>query len=402
MSEGVTALWISADGCTACTFADLSGYALELLVFTRAVAVPLLAVALVTAVPVQPAAAADSTLTVAADKTGSTTFVLTRDSVVSVEGVKTSEQVEIRGRGRLFGVLLNRLGDGDQPSLLAYRTNLCKEPGCMEAAPDDFLEYVTGTGAQADDGTDKVALPAGTYAVTAFTDGAPMTATLILAGLDQATTLRPTGPAAVRYNTLDTALLPAGAPAGLAYSAGSTYATTRPSYAAYVYTSETVAGGAAQSDGACYYSDGPPLGGIYTNNCPAIDGSDRVSSGGFQLVQTTDGLRLGGYGAFGLLPADPRFSLGQYIYSALPIRNVFALQVLVEYGVAPTSAPAGRVAAPSPGAPAPSRPESARPQAAPQQLPATGGGPAVLAPLLLLLAWALLIWRRSSSRRATF
>lgn len=363
-----------------------------------------LALAAITATTAVPAHAAGlaagpaaKTLTVVADRTGSGTITLSTDSVINADALNASPDIAIEGRGRLIGVLLNRLGEGDQPSLLVYRTNLCAAPACAEAFPEDALEFVTGAPfTRADDGTGSLTLPAGTYAVTAVADGAPVTVTLALDGLSEATTLRPSGAASVQYDALDPTVLPAGAPAGLVYSAGSTYETQRPSYIAFARTNETVAGGAAQADGTCLYTDGPPPGDLYTQFCPAIDGSDRVNGGGVQTVQDPNGLRLGAYGAFGPYPADDRFTVGQYVDSAVPIRNVFALQVVVEFGVAPPLNDTAAAAEPSGTGPSGAAQAQPMPRTA-SQLPATGGRGATHAAAVLLLSAGLLLVRRRAA-----
>lgn len=331
-------------------------------------------------------AVAAPTLTVTATRPGATVVTLTRDSTVTTDAGSASGEVAVTRRGRLLGVLLNRLGEGTQPSLLAYRANLCASPGCAPALPDDSVEHVSGSGfSPTPDGTGSVmVLPAGTYAVTAFTDGAPVTAVLSLGGLTRNLAVRPVAPAAVRYDTLPTAFLPAGAPVGLAYSAGSTYATLRPSYTAFVRTDETVAAGAAQVDGECYYSDGPPAAGLYVQSCPAADGSERAGTSAVQTVQDPRALRLGSYGSFGPLPPDAVFSVGQYVYSAVPLREVVALQVVVEF-------PDARAAAPGAARPVTARPAVSVEQPPGRALAATGGS---APPIAVLLVAAVLAVRR--------
>ena len=333
-------------------------------------------------------AAAAPTLTVTAVRSGSTVVTLERDSTVRTDAESASGEIAVAGRGRLLGVLLNRLGPGAQPSLLAYRANLCATPGCTPL-PDDAVEHVSGSGfSPTPDGTGStMVLPAGTYAVTAFTDGAPLTAVLSLSGLARSLAVRPTSPAAVRYDTLPTAFVPVDAPAGLAYSAGSTYATRRPSYTAFVRTDETVAAGAAQVDGECYYSDGPPPAGLYVQSCPAVDGSERVGTSAVQTVQDPRPLRLGAYGALGPLPPDTAFSVGQYVYSAVPLRDVFALQVVVEL-------PDGRAAAAGPARPVTPRPATAVEQPPGEALATTGAGAPPTAVLLVGAALGLVVVRR--------
>lgn len=103
---------------------------------------------------------------------GESWIYLDNPSKVSIDGAMRSDQIKVAGRGRVVGVVLERVGAGPDAVLIALNYNACGTRACE---PLQVSEYVDGTQATttAEDGSRTVRLPAGRYRVVLVADGAP-------------------------------------------------------------------------------------------------------------------------------------------------------------------------------------------------------------------------------------
>ena len=188
-----------------------------------------------------------------------------------------SDDVEITGRGRAFGVVLvPQKAERNLQSLLIMVSGGCWEAGCRPEAPFRASEYIVPTGWDAKrelpDGKTAYSLTAGTYRLIAVADGAPMTARIKFRGLSGSARISPSTPVNHRHLTFQSSGGPAGVtpyhsadagPFDVTSRLGLLYSVRGQSWSPYIMGYE----------GDCFYRDAGPLAGTHLPGCPtSFDG----------------------------------------------------------------------------------------------------------------------------------
>lgn len=211
-----------------------------------------------------PVVKGDTTLT--ARRTSVVAVTLPRPARIDLHGF-LSDDVTSKGRGRVFGAVFVRAGEGSV--LLGSLTfSRCDSPGCLPARPFRQEQMVFASGAKrltpetVPQATFEI--PAGRYYAHIFTDGAPVSVRFRLAGLTGRTTITATAPHTAVVKEAEPTLPDIGA----VYSAGASAPARGPlTLMAHVITQRSQPH-IEHIENTCYYHDSTPPGGHVLPGCP--------------------------------------------------------------------------------------------------------------------------------------
>ncbi len=169
---------------------------------------------------------------------------------VDTDKMWMDDDLQVRGHGRIFGLLMVREVDGEikrrAPSMDFLRSGMCNRPGCD---PRPFA-MMSGGGTTRDG-----KLPAGIYRLYLLADGGPVKVRFSLPELPGAVRLNPTRPAQAKVHSLTPRVHTD--PAGIVFSAGDRRPFKGRGYAFQVQWVDPMGAGLIDR-GFCYYKDEAP------------------------------------------------------------------------------------------------------------------------------------------------
>jgi hypothetical protein len=286
------------------------------------------------ALPASAARAADpvrlaGTTVVTGSRDASLSLVLARPATVRIQrDVAHSDDVGVTGAGRVAGFDLRaENGSTAPPHLMAMRTNGCYTPRCAQRE-HIVTTYAVGFPMKTlGGGVTQYTLPSGRYRLLLVADSVPVTVTLRLGGPAGATTLRPTGRAAVSWQALTPNVDAGPEPMLFAYSAsaGALPVGARGGVLFTVFDVRVAAGDFGER-GFCYYP-GPPADHVYVVGCPgAQNGGGESITGPILVPHTLRALQI----LDGPKAAAPG-STGLYYDSVGAVESIAALSLRIAY-----------------------------------------------------------------------
>jgi hypothetical protein len=223
---------------------------------------------------------------VEATKTGYVEVTIPRPVTVSFEFFRNRD-VKISGGGRFTGLFLIQQGVKKPAAIYAARLRNCYEPGC-KTGYGWFFMFPTGIKWEKN-----LEVPAGEYRLYAITDGAPLSATLKLEGLEGEASFRPTHPV---HSEIGTAA--ADLPVNNLYSGGSTFKLPNDGMSMLAFAHDSSAS-VADINNDCLYKGRPSIDDAvaYAPGCTA-HGASEGHGFGFTTLPLVSG---GGSASVGLL-----------------------------------------------------------------------------------------------------